>query len=939
MSNELTAGAKLSHYEIRSKLGEGGMGEVYLAEDTRLHRRVALKILPAELASNQDRMRRFNQEATSAAALNHPNIAHIYEIGEADGLHFIAMEFVDGYTLRELLHTRQTDLAKSLRYLQHAAEGLSKAHAAGIVHRDLKPDNVMVTRDGHAKVLDFGLAKLIEPQTFSGQARNANGLSEVATAVMQQHSTPGAVLGTVGYMSPEQAQGRLIEIDHRSDIFSFGCILYEAVTGQKAFQGKDVIDSLNKIIREPVPPISTLNPAAPTDLQRIVRRCLAKDPEERYQTIKDVAIELKEVRRELQSNAGIDSTVPPSKSSASGVSSETISLQSGAATSLAPTAAPTAPSSAEYLATQIKSHKALFAIAGVIVLALLAGLVVFLLKFAGRNPTVPDRHASMKIAPLTDTGKATNAIISPDGRMVAYVLREGPWPSIHIRQVVEPTDREIVAPVTDHVYFGLTFSPDGNYLHYLDRAGGSNFKDLYRVPLLGGATRRMNHDVDTAITFNPDGKQFAFQRFDPKAKESAIIISDADGANERRLIARKPPQEIGYPAWSPDGQSIAYALFGNDNDGYYTFVGEARISDGHETMISTARWRQIAGLVWLPDKSGILICARDRASAPGSPTQIWQLSYPGGEARKITNDLTTYEYPSLSADGKTLVGTSSEFGSNIWLMPAGDSARARQITNGRENGNAGMAWTPDGRIVYTSRASGYLGLWIMNADGTSQQQLTFGTDANNFPSISPDGRYIVFETNRSIGWSIWRMNLDGSSPKELVRNMDQNSHPQVSADSQWVFYSTRGATSDRVMWRVSIDGGTPQQLTHKNSSPAALSPDGTLMFYYYRDNVEGATTKIEIVPVTGGEPTITLESPKDATEIDWALDGKSLVYAKDENRVSNLWSLPLDGGKARQLTNWTTEQIFGFAWSRDGKQLAVSRGHVSSDVLLIRDFR
>src|SRR5216110_3464813 len=251
------------------------MGEVYLAEDTRLHRKVALKILPSELAANKDRMRRFEQEAQAAAALNHPNIAHIYEIGEGKGVNFIAMEFIDGQTLREKIHREHTELRKLLRFLQHAAEGLAKAHAAGIVHRDLKPDNLMITRDGHAKILDFGLAKLIETR------RPSDTSSEVATVILPQPSQPGMVLGTVGYMSPEQAQGRTDEIDQRSDIFSFGCILFEAVTGRKAFEGKDAVESLNKIIREPVSPIRDLNPSAPTDLQRIVRRCLAKDMDER----------------------------------------------------------------------------------------------------------------------------------------------------------------------------------------------------------------------------------------------------------------------------------------------------------------------------------------------------------------------------------------------------------------------------------------------------------------------------------------------------------------------------------------------------------------------------------------------------------------------------------------------------------------------------------
>src|SRR5437588_313043 len=270
---------------------------------------------------------------------------------------------------RSIIRTLRTSmkLRKLLRFLQHTAEGLSKAHAAGIVHRDLKPDNIMITRDGHAKILDFGLAKLIEPQQLTG--RSGSSESEVATAILQQHSTPGAVLGTVGYMSPEQAQGKINEIDHRSDIFSFGCILYEAVTGRRAFEGKDVIDSLNKIIREPVAPISTFNSLAPADLQRIVRRCLAKDPEERYQTIKDVAIELKEVRRELQSGAEIDTTASSGLRSQSQPSGEAVSTQTGTAiSSSSAVSLSTRPSSAEYLASQIKSRKKVLAIAPALVL-------------------------------------------------------------------------------------------------------------------------------------------------------------------------------------------------------------------------------------------------------------------------------------------------------------------------------------------------------------------------------------------------------------------------------------------------------------------------------------------------------------------------------------------------------------------------------------------
>ncbi|MGH9955684.1 MAG: protein kinase domain-containing protein [Pyrinomonadaceae bacterium] len=389
---KLKVGTKLGRYEIRSQLGAGGMGEVYRAEDTQLRRQVALKILPGDLAGHQDRMRRFVQEAQAAAALNHPNIAHIYEIGSSptvregsdaptpdEETHFIAMELIDGLTLRELIHGGQTELTKLLRYLQHAAEGLAKAHTAGIVHRDLKPDNIMVTRDGHAKILDFGLAKLIEGR--GGEGTGGRGEDDLTLAmaprppVAQSLTSPGLIMGTAGYMSPEQAQGKTKEVDHRSDIFSFGCILFEAITGRKAFEGQDAIDSLNKIIREPAAPISELNPTAPADLQRIVRRCLAKDPDERYQTIKDVAIELRDVRRAMESE-GIDATAPTrsydDRKSVSDADSEPTLLRGARPTGERSTPS-TRASSAEYIVSGIKQHK----VATLVIAAIVVGIAGF----------------------------------------------------------------------------------------------------------------------------------------------------------------------------------------------------------------------------------------------------------------------------------------------------------------------------------------------------------------------------------------------------------------------------------------------------------------------------------------------------------------------------------------------------------------------------------
>ena len=404
MNSPLSPDTKLGRYKIHSLLGVGGMGEVYLGEDTQLHRKVALKVLPADVASSRDRMRRFIQEAQAAAALNHPNIAHIYEISSADGLNFIAMEFIEGQTLRKLIHHREADLPKLLRYLQHAADGLAKAHAAGIVHRDLKPENIMITRDGHTKILDFGLAKLIEPQSHEGRAHD-QAPSEVVTAILE-HSTPGAVIGTVGYMSPEQAQGKTNEIDHRSDIFSFGCILFEAITGRKTFEGKDAIDSLNKIIREPAPSISDFNPSAPTDLQRIVRRCLAKDADERYQTIKDVAIELKEVRREL-AEAGFDTTVPPSRSDDTASARDPASDNTDTASGPVADSLFTRASSAEYFVSSIKKHK----LAAILAVMLIAGAAAALgFYFHARNSEVA--IDSVAVLPFVNQNNDSNEWVS-----------------------------------------------------------------------------------------------------------------------------------------------------------------------------------------------------------------------------------------------------------------------------------------------------------------------------------------------------------------------------------------------------------------------------------------------------------------------------------------------------------------------------------------------
>src|SRR5258705_7481334 len=428
MNKELATNTTLSHYYIVSKIGEGGMGEVYLGEDSRLHRKVALKILPLEMAVNQDRMRRFKQEATAAAALNHPNIAHIYEIGESDGTNFIAMEFVEGVTLREKIHRERTELRKLLRYLQHVAEGLVKAHAAGIVHRDLKPDNILITRVADARSLCSGLTKRMNPPLPEPPV--ADHTDEAATAILQQHSTPGMIMGTVGYMSPEQAQGKTGEIDQRSDVFSFGCILFEAATGRKPFEGDSIVKSLHSLIYEPAPQVKDLNPSAPADLQRIIRRCLAKDKDERYQTIKDVAIELKELRRELESSADFDTTAAPPTGSATAPSTNGRStVQSTAARS---GSMPPVVSSAEYLVSGIRKYKRSVGVALAILLVVISGAGYWFFKYRGSGGGGNEAINSIAVLPFRNKSADADTDYLSDGLAESLIFRLSQIPGLKV---------------------------------------------------------------------------------------------------------------------------------------------------------------------------------------------------------------------------------------------------------------------------------------------------------------------------------------------------------------------------------------------------------------------------------------------------------------------------------------------------------------------------
>ncbi|HKP37546.1 MAG TPA: protein kinase [Pyrinomonadaceae bacterium] len=922
--SDLSPESSLSHYRILSKLGAGGMGEVYLAEDNNLHRKVALKVLPADVASNQDRMRRFKQEATAAAGLNHPNIAHIYEIGESEGTHFIAMEFIDGLTLRELIHVRHTDLAKLLRHLQHAAEGLAKAHTAGIVHRDLKPDNIMVTREGHAKILDFGLAKLIQQRPATDE-----GGSEVATAVMPQHSTPGIVMGTVGYMSPEQAQGKTNEIDHRSDIFSFGCLLFEAATGQKAFAGKDVLDSLHNIVHAPTPVIKDLNPVAPDDLQRIIRRCLAKDPDKRYQSIKDVAIELEELRQELMSASDLHDSVHQTSGGPSTTNANTQIAPPGSATGLPLDSLSTRASSAEYLVQSVKRNKK-------IVFAALALILLSAGAFAIYRYVMKPKASHferVKMTRITTEGNLQNVTVAPDGKYIAYTLLADGKFSLWTKHLATGSRVQIVPPSAAGAMSPHFFSHDGGYVFYYQRDEENPQGALFQVAVLGGAIKKILANVQSTVGLSPDGKQLAFGRYQTGASEQyRLFLANADGTNERRIKSFSEPEFVAgrAVAWSPDGKLIAMD-YGNTDGGEHMTVAVVSVADGSTQVMTSQRWWDVGRIGWFSDGSGMALSGRQSVT---DEWQIWQLTYPGGEVRRITNDLNSYGTFSmtLTADSRTLVALQNETTTNIWIVPDGDAQRARAITELRTNvQDEGCKWTPDGRIVFRSNTGGGDRLWIMNADGTGQKALTeLGEDAGG-AEVSADGRYIFYGSLRSKIRQIWRMNIDGSDPKQLT-DVTSLAFMSLTPDGKWVLYTlyTPG------IWKIPVDGGTPIKISDAAAFGVRVSPDARLLAYVTEDQQSKRRHAI-IVKFDDGAAFKRFDLPVTSAAWNWSPDSKALVYADRQGEVSNLWRLPLDGGRAQQITDFKSLFIESFSYSPDGRQLVLSRGSTARDAVLIAE--